>query len=137
VRRAAALALALAAGPAFADETRAGLRAFARNCAVCHAVVAPGGDVVVAGGETGPNLWGVLGRRMAGDAAYARYGDALGAAGETGAVWTAPALDAYLADPAGFLVDLTSEPAARSRMAFRLDDAQARADVIAWLGALR
>lgn len=32
------------------------------RCSACHAIISPEGDVLVKGGITGPNLYGVIGR---------------------------------------------------------------------------
>ena len=77
-----------------ADSAR-GERVFQR-CFACHSVVA-GED-----GLPGPNLRGVIGRR-AGTLPGFRFSPALIEQGARGLVWTRATLDAYLADPAGFL----------------------------------
>ena len=80
--------------PSGADSAR-GERLFAR-CFACHSVVA---------GEEklpGPNLREVIGRR-AGTLPGFRFSPALVEAGGRGLVWTRETLDAYLADPPGFL----------------------------------
>ena len=93
--RAAALLAALAViaaarWAAHADAVR-GERVFQR-CYACHSVVA--GEVT----PSGPNLYGVLGRR-AGALTGFRFSPALIDAGARGLVWTRATLDAYLADP--------------------------------------
>ena len=65
----AALGLALAAGPAFADghatgDAAAGKDVF-KKCKACHSVVDAGGEVIVKGGRNGPNLYGLY-QRVAG-----------------------------------------------------------------------
>jgi cytochrome c len=72
-----------------------GERVFQR-CFACHSVVA-GEDKL-----PGPNLRGVVGRR-AGTQPGFRFSPALIEAGARGLVWTRATLDAYLADPVGFL----------------------------------
>jgi cytochrome c len=83
--RAAAL-LALAAGPAAAQDGRA---VFEARCASCHALVAPAAPM------PGPALAGLAGRRVGGDPGF-DYSPALRAA--EGA-WDAARLDRFLADP--------------------------------------
>jgi cytochrome c len=65
---------------------------FEARCTSCHAAVAgapPG---------AGPNLAGVLGRRVGGDAGFG-YSPVLEAAGAAGRVWDAAMLERFLADP--------------------------------------
>lgn len=92
------LAAVIAAGCAVAqgapgpvDRSR-GERLF-QQCYACHSV-SPG-----EGGLTGPNLSGVVGRRMAADADFPDYSPALRRAGGQGRVWSATELDRFLADP--------------------------------------
>ena len=90
MNRAALLLLAaLCPGMAMAAEGR---QVFEARCAACHAAMpgAPAG--------AGPNLAGVIGRRIAGDAAF-DYSPALLAAREAGQVWDAGLLQRFLADP--------------------------------------
>ncbi len=85
---AAALLLPLAL-PAAAAEGEA---VFRRHCITCHAVAAgapPG---------AGPNLRGVVGRRVGGDPGF-DYSPVLQAAGEAGQRWDASMLERFLADP--------------------------------------
>ena len=85
------------------------------RCKACHSMTA---------GEhwVGPSLAGVVGR-AAGAAKGFSYSDAMVG---SGVVWDEAALDVYLADPAGFMLG--------NRMAFPgLEDAEARADVIAYI----
>jgi cytochrome c len=84
------LPLLLGAVPAAAQED--GAAAFRARCASCHAVAAgapPG---------AGPNLAGVVGRRVGGDARF-DYSPVLEAARDAGDVWTVATLQRFLADP--------------------------------------
>jgi len=79
----------LCPGVALAAE---GQQVFEAHCAGCHAAAsgaAPG---------AGPNLAGVVGRRVAGDADF-DYSPALRAAREAGQAWDAALLQRFLADP--------------------------------------
>ncbi|RYF92772.1 MAG: cytochrome c family protein [Caulobacteraceae bacterium] len=85
-------------------------------CRSCHTIT-PGGP-----NSTGPNLHGVFGR-TAGTHAGFKYSDAVKNAGFN---WDAEKLDAWLADPKGFLPG--------NRMTFvGLKDAEKRRDLIAYL----
>jgi len=122
-------AAVLAGLPALADPDPAvGEREFGK-CRSCHSVEGPEG-VIVKGGRTGPNLYGVVGRQ-AGTAEDFRYGDDLVAAGEKGLVWDSAQLAEYLQDPKAFLTGYLDDRGAKSRMAFRMR--KNAEDVAAWL----
>jgi len=92
----------------------------ARVCGNCHSF-APG-----AGNKTGPNLFGVAGRRIGGTLGFPYSQGLTDRIDET---WTNANLDAYLADPGGW--------APGTKMTFPgLKNAQDRAAVIAYLRAL-
>jgi cytochrome c2 len=85
----AALLLFAAAPPVAAEDGRA---VFEARCASCHAATAgapPG---------AGPNLAGVLGRRVGGDPGFG-YSPVLEEARRAGQVWDAALLERFLADP--------------------------------------
>jgi cytochrome c2 len=75
-----------------ADYMR-GKRAFQGRCSACHTLAADSGDIA------GPNLWGVF-ERGAGVKAGFGYSDTLRTADFA---WTPERLDAWLADPKGYL----------------------------------
>ncbi len=81
-------ALAQNAPPAQAQDGRA---AFEAHCASCHAVT--GAEAL-----PGPNLRGLIGRRVGGDPAF-DYSSVLRDAGARGDAWDAARLDRFLADP--------------------------------------
>lgn len=86
---AAWLVLALSSGPVLAADGRA---VFERRCASCHATRAdapPG---------AGPNLAGVIGRRIGGDPGF-DYSPVLQQAHEAGQTWDAAMLERFLTDP--------------------------------------
>lgn len=98
-----------------AGDAENGARAF-RLCAACHSLE-PGQH------KTGPSLADVLGRKAGSEEGFHRYSPALKGAD---VVWNEATLDAWIADPQAFLPG--------NRMGFRgLPDAQARADLIAYL----
>lgn len=80
----------LARQPAAAEQS--GARLF-EPCRSCHSLD-PARQ-----GLPGPNLAGVVGRRIAGDPAF-DYSAVLRAAHDEGAVWDSTRLEAFLADPA-------------------------------------
>ncbi|MGC3940256.1 c-type cytochrome [Roseobacter sp. EG26] len=132
---AAILALSFAA-PAFADghstgDAEAGEKTF-NKCKSCHMIVADDGTVVVKGGKTGPNLYGVIGR-TAGTADF-KYGKDIVAAGEAGLVWDEANLAEYVADPREFLKTTLDDPKAKSRMSFKLK--KGGEDVAAYLASV-
>jgi cytochrome c len=123
------LSLALGHTALAADPVR-GAREFAK-CKACHTLEGPDGSVVVMGGLTGPNLYGVIGRRAGTAAGYRRYSPAMQAAGRGGLIWTEATLAEYVADPEGFLRQRTSDSTSRTAMSYRM--ARGQADVAAFL----
>jgi cytochrome c len=98
-----------------AGDPEAGAQVF-RTCAACH-TLEPGAH------RTGPSLAGIFGRKAGTAECFHRFSDALRSAD---LVWRQETLNAFLADPQAFLPG--------NRMTFRgITDAQARADVIAYL----
>lgn len=92
-----------------------------RQCRSCHTV----GDNARNG--TGPMLNGVVGRHAASVEGF-RYSNPMQQARDNGLVWTPEELDAFLADPRGYMNG--------TRMSFRgLRDAGDRAAIIAYLQA--
>jgi cytochrome c len=116
-----ALAAAAFAGPVLAEGTgdaEAGEKGF-KKCKSCHMIVADDGTVVVKGGKTGPNLYGVIGR-TAGSFEGFKYGKSTVAAGEAGLVWDEEQFLAYMPDPKKFLRTYLDDSSAKSKMSFRL-----------------
>jgi cytochrome c len=89
---------------------------YVAQCMACHAVDAH---------KTGPAHRGVFGRRLGSAPGY-QYSDELAASRMR---WTAQTLNAWLADPEDLVPG--------QRMGVQVDDAQDRADLIAWLASLR
>jgi cytochrome c len=109
------IAPAMAAADPAAGEKLAG-----RQCAACHTFDDGGANKV------GPNLYGVLGRQIAGHAGFA-YSDGLTA--HSGESWTYEHLNAFLHAPKDF--------APGTKMTFRgFDKVGDRADVVAYLRTL-
>lgn len=105
------------------------------KCKACHSVISPEGDVIVKGGKTGPNLWGVVGRVAASQPDFGKYGDSITALGATGFTWTQDEIVEYAKDPKKFLQAKLDDPAAKSMMTFKLKDASNVAAFLAQFGA--
>ena len=111
----AAVLLAASSAQAAGDATR-GRAAYETRCGACHSPQAA---------RVGPRHAGVLGRRAGSVDGY-DYSPALKA---SRLVWDAASLDRWLADPEAVIPG--------QRMGYRLDDAAARADIVAYLATLR
>lgn len=108
-------ALAFAPLTAFAEgDAAAGERAFNR-CKSCHAI-ADGDNVIVRGGRTGPNLYGIIGRAAASVEGF-RYSAGLKTAAENGLVWDQENIIAYAENPTNYLRELNDDSSLRSPMA--------------------
>ena len=110
----AAIALLLTGVARAAGDVKHGEQVF-RRCLVCHTVAAGQPN------RLGPNLHGLFDRE-AGKAPGFNYSPGLAKAGYQ---WDDEKLDKWLENPQAFI--------AGARMAFRLGDAQDRADIIAYL----
>ena len=108
-------------------DLAAGEAAFAR-CQACHNATSGGADGI------GPNLFGVIGRTVGTEPDFAAYGDALKMIGAAGRVWDEAALTTFVADPAARVKEASGDPAAKSKMTFKL--AKGGEDVAAYLASL-
>jgi len=109
----------LLALPVYAEgDAEAGKKAF-NKCKSCHLIADPDGEVIVKGGKTGPNLYGIAGR-TAGSVDGFKYGDSIVAAGENGLVWDETTFVEYAQDPKAFLKSYLDDTAAKSKMTFKL-----------------
>lgn len=120
----------ISTGAAFAEGDAAAGEKVYNKCKACHAIVDPAGEVIVKGGKVGPDLWGIVGRQ-AGSFEGFRYGASLVAAGEAGLVWNEEDLVKWMANPKEFLREYLDDPAAKSKMTFRLS--KGAEDVIAYM----
>lgn len=130
------LGLCLAAAPVFADghatgDAEAGEKVFAK-CKACHSVVDADDNVIVKGGRTGPNLYGVS-TRTAGTVEGFKYGKSIVAAGEAGLTWNEEDFVEYVSDPKKFLQTNLDDKKAKSGMAFKLRKEDDRVNVWAYL----
>lgn len=115
---AATALLALTASALAEGDPEAGEKAF-KKCSACHVVG------VNAKNRVGPELNGIVGRKVASVEGF-KYSPAIIEFGAGDKVWDVESIDAYLADPKGFIP--------KNRMAFAgLKKADERADVIAYL----
>lgn len=130
----ASLALLALAAPAFAAGDAAKGEADYKKCKACHMIVADDGTEIQKGGKTGPNLYGVIGRQVAGLADF-KYGPSIAAVGAKGVVWDEAMLAAYVADPGKWLKEQTGDAAAKSKMTFKL--AKGGEDMAAYLASLK
>jgi cytochrome c len=121
-----AVLFSLVTMPAFADgDASKGEKAF-NKCKSCHTIATDAGDVIVKGGKTGPNLYGVIGRTVgSGDF---KYSSALIAMGEKGMVWDKESVIAFIADPKSYSEE---HGGGRSKMSFKLK--KGGEDIVAYL----
>ncbi len=125
----AALA-ALAAAPAFAEGDAAKGEKLFKKCKSCHMIV-NGDEVIFKGGKTGPNLYGVIGRQVAGVEGF-KYGKGLKELGEQGMVWDEESLAAWITNPKDFLK--AHEVTPKTKMTFKLK--KGAEDMAAYLASL-
>lgn len=127
-----AMVLAMAA-PALAGDAAKGEADF-KKCKACHMIVGADGTEIQKGGKTGPNLFGVIGRK-AGTAEGFKYSEALTKLGEAGEVWTEEDLAAYVADPNKYVEEKVGDPALRTKMTFKLT--KGGEDMAAYLASVK
>ena len=111
----AACALALASFNSQASGDPAHGKALYQACQACHSIEE---------NDLGPKHRGVVGRR-AGSVADYNYSSALKNSGLT---WDPNTLDRWLSNPSALVPG--------TKMFFKIDDAQSRADIIAYLAGL-
>jgi cytochrome c len=137
IRTLVAIAALSFSAPAFADghstgDAEAGAKTF-KKCKSCHMIVADDGEVILKGGRSGPNLYGVIGM-TAGTVEGFKYSKDLMAAGEAGLVWDEALLATWAQDPKAFLKDYLDNSKAKSKMSFKLK--KGGEDVAAYLASV-
>ena len=120
----AATSAASAAGDAAKGEK------VSKKCMACHTFDEGGKNKV------GPNLWGVVGRKIGSHEGY-KYSKDYVVLGEKDMTWTPENIAAYLPDPKAFIRDQSGDEKARSKMTFKLTKEDDIADVIAYLSTLK
>ena len=118
---AAAAAITLAAGPAFAEGDAAKGEAVYKKCQACH-------NATEEKNKVGPHLVGIIGRKAGSVEGY-KYGKGLTDAAERIGEWEEAELIEYLADPKAYV-------GGPSKMAFKLAKEDERKDVVAYLKSL-
>ena len=89
--------------------------------------------MIVKGGRNAPNLYGIYDRQAAVHPDFKKYGKSLIAAGVQGLVWNEADFVTYVADPKKFLKTYLSDKKAKSKMAYKLKNADDQANVWAYL----
>ncbi|NNE81527.1 MAG: cytochrome C, partial [Silicimonas sp.] len=112
-----------AAFPAFAGghasgDAAAGEKTF-NQCKACHMIEDADGNMILKGGKTGPNLWGLPGRAAGGVDGF-KYKKSIVEAGEGGLAWDEASFVAYVQDPTAYLKEVTGDSKARSGMSFKV-----------------
>ena len=121
------LTIAISTQASAAGDPEKGEKLYNR-CSSCHAIIKDG-EVLVKGGITGPNLYGVVGR-VAGSENDYRYGserlpigmftDDMIRAGDEGLVWTEENIAAYSENPIVFIQEYLDDESARPNMSVKL-----------------
>ncbi len=123
---AAAIATMLAAPQTHAQDIEEGEKVF-KKCKTCHRV---GEDAKHA---AGPVLNNIIGRPVATAEGFTKYSKDMLAMGETGMVWTAELIDAWITDPRAFLREQTGNKRAKTKMTIKVKDPTDRLNVIAYV----
>ena len=127
---AASSGMALAAG-----DAEAGKKVF-NQCQTCHVVADADGNVLAGkNAKTGPNLYGIIGRKAASYEGF-KYGEGIQEAAAKGLVWDEEKLTAYVQDPTAFLEEVTGNSKAKSKMVFKVKKEEDAANVAAFLASL-
>ncbi|OYU39622.1 MAG: cytochrome C [Pseudorhodobacter sp. PARRP1] len=126
--------LALLASPALAEGDAAKGEKLFNRCKACHSIIAADGTKIQAGGKTGPNLYGVIGRPIGSYPDFA-YGTGLLALNAKGDVWDEAKLAAYITNPTAWVKEESGDPSVSAKMAFKM--ASGAADMAAYLATMK
>ena len=123
--------------PVFANgDVADGEEQFNRQCVACHVVRNEAGDILAGrNAKSGPNLYGLAGGPVGAQDGF-RYGDSLLEVAETGMVWDEESFVAYVQDPTDWLRTTLDDRRARSKMAYKVRDAQQAADIYDYIESL-
>ena len=97
-----------------------------QQCSICHQVGPMSGNGV------GPNLTGVLNRKIGSIPDYS-YGTGLQKAAQAGLSWDEEKVFNWLADPQTYIKRIVNDDSVTSKMPVKFSDEQARWDVIAYI----
>lgn len=136
----ATLLFGLLAGPVFAGghasgDAVAGEKAF-NQCKACHSIADADGNVIMKGGKTGPNLYGLPGRVAGTQEDFTKFKKSIIAAGEAGLVWDEEQFVVYVQDPNAFLKEYLDDKKARSGMAFKARKEEDAINVWAYIASV-
>ena len=127
-----ALVPAMMSGPVLAQDAEAGAKVFAK-CQTCHVIANEAGEVLAGkNAKAGPNLYGMPGR-IAGTYPDFKYGESIVALGASGFTWNEADFVTYVADPGKFLKTKLDDKGAKSKMSFKVKNAETAADLYAFL----
>ncbi len=119
------LFMALASGSAFAGDPVEGQKIFNMKCKVCHTVAQNSKN------STGPNLYGVVGRKAGALSSYKKYKGLQGA----NFAWDEASLDELLVNPKKFFKKVSGNNSIMAIISTR--NPSQRADLIAHLKTLK
>lgn len=121
------LALAISPQAIAAGDPAKGEKLYNR-CSSCHAIIKDG-QVLVKGGITGPNLYGVVGRVAGTESDYLNgserlpigmFTDDMIRAGQEGLVWTQENIATYSKNPIVFIQEYLDDETARPNMSVKI-----------------
>jgi aldose sugar dehydrogenase len=132
-----ATASVLLSTPAVAqDAADAGASHFNRHCVACHVAENEAGEVLAGrNARIGPNLYGVAGAAPAHRDDF-DYSPALVRYGESGATWEEENFVSFIQNPNAHLQQALGEAGARSKMAYRLPNAEQGREIYLFLAQL-